>query len=218
MKAGVIRKSGIAIAATVVLSAATAVVAYATIPSPGGVIHGCYLTSTGVLRVIDSSVTKCAKKETSLNWNSQGIQGVQGVQGVQGFQGVQGVPGPPGPSGSSHGYIASTNEVVVAQDPAFSSGGSVNSVPAGTYMIWADANFADSLNEPFETCAINLNGVRLPNTATQINLKSGKGDLSIVSAATLTGGGSTVEVVCSSDDNTAVVSVNLSLMEVDALN
>jgi hypothetical protein len=42
--------------------------------------------------------------------------------------------------------------------------------------------------------------------------------MTIVSAATLTGGGSTVEVDCSSSDNTAVASVNLSLVTVDALN
>jgi uncharacterized protein involved in outer membrane biogenesis len=218
VKSGAIRKSLIAVAATVVVSAATTVVAYATIPSPNGVIHGCYLTSTGVLRVIDSSVTKCAKKETSLNWNAQGIQGIQGIQGLQGIQGVEGIQGPPGPSGASHGYLASTNQIAVAQDPAFSSGGSVNSVPPGIYMIWAQASFHDSLNEPNVACHIDINGVLLSGSSTGNNLKSGEGEIAIVSAATLTGSGSTVEVDCTSADNTSVVDVNLSLMEVNALN
>ncbi len=41
------------------------VVAYATIPDPAGVIHGCYSKSGGTLRVIDDSVTQCKSGETS---------------------------------------------------------------------------------------------------------------------------------------------------------
>src|ERR1043165_3918851 len=70
-------------------------VAYATIPDGTGVIHGCYAKSGGSMRVIDASVTNCAKTETSLNWNVQGPQGAQGPQGPAGTQ------GPPGPQGST---------------------------------------------------------------------------------------------------------------------
>ena len=38
-------------------------IAYATIPDANGVIHGCYQKSGGALRVLDDSVTNCAKSE-----------------------------------------------------------------------------------------------------------------------------------------------------------
>jgi len=49
-------------------SAATAVV-MAAIPDAGGLIHGCYRTSNGSLRVIDSSSQACNSNETALLWN-----------------------------------------------------------------------------------------------------------------------------------------------------
>ena len=93
----------------------------ATIPS-NNVIDACYSRSGGSLRVIDSTVTKCGKNETSLAWNVQGVPGPkgdpgetgpqgpvgpqgepgpQGPQGPQGLQGPQGTQGPAGPSGPS---------------------------------------------------------------------------------------------------------------------
>jgi hypothetical protein len=76
--------SGIAI-----LGLAAAGIAYATIPDSGGVIHGCYDTKTGALRVIDAG--GCVSKEAALNWNQTGPQGPQGIQGVPGPQGPAGV-------------------------------------------------------------------------------------------------------------------------------
>jgi hypothetical protein len=73
--------SGIAI-----LGLAAAGIAYATIPDSGGVIHGCYDTKTGALRVIDTG--SCVAKEAALNWNQTGPQGIQGVPGPQGPAGV----------------------------------------------------------------------------------------------------------------------------------
>ena len=118
-------------------------VAYATIPDSSGAIHGCYARSGGSLRVIDATVTNCKSGETSLDWNVQGQQGPQGPngpagpvgpQGPQGPSGSQGPVGPQGPSGLSHGYLASSNQVPVAEFPAFSNVGSIASVPDGTYI------------------------------------------------------------------------------------
>jgi hypothetical protein len=51
----------------------TSAVVLAAIPDSGGVIHGCYKNSTGMLKVIDTSTTtNCASGETSLNWNQNG--------------------------------------------------------------------------------------------------------------------------------------------------
>jgi hypothetical protein len=42
-------------------------VAYASIPDPDGLIHGCYRNTSGDMRVIDSEET-CQSNETPLNW------------------------------------------------------------------------------------------------------------------------------------------------------
>src|SRR6478672_13022873 len=172
--------AALAIAAGVLLVLAG--VAYATIPDSSGAIHGCYARSGGSLRVIDATVTNCKAGETSLDWNVQGQQGPQGPngpagpagpQGPQGTTGLQGPAGPQGPSGLSHGYLASSNQVPVAEFPAFSNVGSIASVPDGTYMIWAQISLDDSLNEPSGNCSLKVNGVVQSPTATGVELKSG---------------------------------------------
>jgi len=63
-------------------------VAYASIPGPDGVIHGCVATSGKVL-IIDSSAT-CPSGQTALNWNQTGPAGPAGADGVDGTDGVSG--------------------------------------------------------------------------------------------------------------------------------
>jgi len=217
--------AALAIAAGVLLVLAG--VAYATIPDSSGAIHGCYARSGGSLRVIDATVTNCKAGETSLDWNVQGQQGPQGPngpagpagpQGPQGTTGSQGPAGPQGPSGLSHGYLASSNQVPVAEFPAFSNVGSIASVPDGTCMIWAQISLDDSLNEPSGNCSLKVNGVVQSPTVTAVELKSGTANLTVVSAATLSGGGSTVDAQCRMGDNTTSANVNLALVKVDALN
>lgn len=84
-------------------------VAHATVPDADGVYTGCYVRTTGALRVIDYPAgQRCRSNELTVTWNRQGptgspgptgSQGPQGGQGPQGTQGVQGVQGPPGVSG-----------------------------------------------------------------------------------------------------------------------
>ena len=72
----------IATAAIVALGIAAGVT-YATIPDGSGVIHGCFTTSNGALRVIDTDAGgTCKKGETSLNWNQTGPQGQAGQNGT----------------------------------------------------------------------------------------------------------------------------------------
>jgi len=55
--------------------------AFAAIPDGGGVIHACYSTSTGAVRVTDTDTNLpkgCSSKETALNWNQQGPKGDRG--------------------------------------------------------------------------------------------------------------------------------------------
>jgi hypothetical protein len=221
--------------ATIVAIAAAALVAagvaYATIPDGAGAIHGCYARSGGALRVIDASVTNCAKTETALNWNVQGQQGPQGVQGPQGdtgpqgsagpqgAAGPQGPAGPPGPSGLSHGYLASSSDAPVGGAPAYSQVAQISSVPDGSYMlaaqIWAEDSGSDT---PDLRCHISVNGSELSGTDSQSPGARAEATMTIVSADTMSGGGNSVAVFCLTEDTTATANVNLSLTRVDALN
>ena len=77
-----------------VVTLAGAGIAYASIPGPDAIIHGCYKTSTGALRVVDSATADCGKGEQAIQWNQAGPQGVPGAVG-----GV----GPAGPTGADGG-------------------------------------------------------------------------------------------------------------------
>ena len=119
------------ISATIAAVATTAIVcasvAYA-IPN-AGVIHGCYKTADGKLRVIDpNNGDACLSSETALDWNQvgpqgptgpqgpqgpagpTGAQGPQGIQGIQGIQGTQGPQGPQGPAGSGGAIIGGASD------------------------------------------------------------------------------------------------------------
>ncbi len=117
----------------VIAIALTGAVAWATIPSSGGVIHGCYQKSDGKLRVVNDPST-CRDAELPISWNQTGPQGPkgdtgatgpqghtgpqglpgqkgdtgatgpQGPQGDPGPQGLQGAAGPPGPAGAAHAF------------------------------------------------------------------------------------------------------------------
>src|SRR5437879_3725406 len=65
-------------------------IAYASIPDGSGVIHGCYKTIGGSLRVIDTgSGGACNAGETPLGWNQTGPRGPTGLQGAQGPPGLE---------------------------------------------------------------------------------------------------------------------------------
>lgn len=61
------------------LVAAAAGVAYATVPDDQGVIHACYKTDKGQLRVVDAST--CSPGESPITWNQTGPQGPPGPPG-----------------------------------------------------------------------------------------------------------------------------------------
>ena len=81
-------------------------VAWATIPSANGTIHGCYKTGVGgvddpnkgQLRVVDSA-SDCKNNETAISWNEKGVPGAVGATGPAGPAGAKGDTGPAGPQG-----------------------------------------------------------------------------------------------------------------------
>ena len=67
-------------------------VAYATIPDSGGVIHGCYKTQNGQLRVVPAGES-CLSSEQAIQWNQGGPTGPQGPPGDKGPVGDKGTGG-----------------------------------------------------------------------------------------------------------------------------
>ena len=76
-------------------------VAWATIPSSNGIIHACFNTQTGAVRVVDAAQggSLCATGEQGLTWASSGPRGLRGDKGPRGSVGRIGRQGPPGPRG-----------------------------------------------------------------------------------------------------------------------
>jgi len=145
---------------TIALLAALAGAAWAAIPGPAGIIHGCYSRHSGALRVIDTAAAgKCRHKEAALSWSETGPPGPRGGRGAtgpRGATGAGGAAGAPGAQGPSNAYSATQATAV-----ALGAGGrSVLklSLPAGRYVVSASVNVAntDATNEGAEsvTCVM----------------------------------------------------------------
>jgi Collagen triple helix repeat (20 copies) len=95
----------VAAAALAVLAAAG--VAYATIPSAGGVYTACELKGVGTIRLIDPSVGgssllgRCTSFEQQISWNQTGQTGPAGATGATGNNGAAGATGATGANGTN---------------------------------------------------------------------------------------------------------------------
>jgi hypothetical protein len=93
------RRHAFGLAAVAALVSGGAV--WATIPDSSGVIHACYKTSNGALRVIDTGLGgTCAASETALQWNQTGP------------------PGPAGPAGATHVVVRTFTQTIVSDGTA----------------------------------------------------------------------------------------------------
>lgn len=121
-----VRGLRLAMLASIIVSAALAsAVAWATIPDRGGIIHACYNTTTGSLRVYDSTVLRpevCGPSEKRLEWNQAGRAGADGVSSAI----------------SVHRSMVSVDHAGAAYVPLITA-----DVPAGTYVIVAKTTLAD---------------------------------------------------------------------------
>lgn len=113
------------------------VMAFASIPDANGVIHGCFRTSTGALRIIDSATQTCNSNETTLTWNQTGPQGPTGPIGPQ---------GPAGGSvfGSLLSLAGATDLVGVdLQYRDLTNGDFTNTNLSGAKLSWSDLSGAN---------------------------------------------------------------------------
>jgi hypothetical protein len=122
--------------------------ANATIPGDDGSISGCYVKTTGALRVVDTEASappKCRSTEIALAWNQTGVQGETGEQGPAGPAGEQGPAGEPGASGAEVYFMRGSEAILGGHKEVKSM-----NLPAGSYvaeklvhMIPADDQDAD---------------------------------------------------------------------------
>ena len=94
--ASYLRQHYVALAALFFALGGTAYAALGGIPDSHGVIHACFKTKTGAVRVVQAGA-KCGKGERAISWNQQGKTGKAGQPGTSGRPGTSGQPGPPGP-------------------------------------------------------------------------------------------------------------------------
>src|SRR5262245_16350518 len=81
----------------VITVAAGTGIGLASIPSSTGVFHGCYVKSSGALRLVDPSAHQhCKRGELAVSWNQAGQRGRTGPRGPKGPRGNAGPAGPPG--------------------------------------------------------------------------------------------------------------------------
>ena len=114
--------------------------AFAAIPGGGGVIHGCYSTTSGAVRVTDTDTNLpkgCSSKETALDWNQQGPKGDRG------------------PSNAYYTHGAAT------LTPNTWTTVATRTVPPGLYVVSGKLTLkAIGLNVPLTTvlCGLNTSG------------------------------------------------------------
>jgi hypothetical protein len=141
------------LALVAVLALVGAGIAYAAIPDSSGVIHGCYATKNGALRVIDSAA-KCATGEVALNWNQQGPKGDTGATGPQGPKGDPGATGAQGPKGD-----AGPAGPQGAAGPAGAQGAKGDTGPAGPQgpqgVVASNGSYAGHVPSPLPTTSFN---------------------------------------------------------------
>ena len=166
-------------------------VAYASIPDPDGVVHGCYGKLLGSLRVIDTDANQqCLSLENAVTWHQTGPQGIPGEQGVKGDTGpageigdkgdsgpagVQGDKGDTGPAGP--GATAVVQQVGIARADV-PSGNPTDvaslALPAGgKWLLTATVSPHNASNDSLWTCRLNANGNQVDAHST--NTQNGGG-------------------------------------------
>jgi len=166
-------------------------VAYAAIPDPGGVVHGCYDKLLGTVRVVDTGANQnCLPTETAITWNQTGPQGLPGVTGDKGDTGPagpqgdkgdvgpagpQGDKGDTGPAGPAGGAVVKQVSIARADVPN-GNPTDIASLPltgGGTWLLTATVSPHNQSNDSFWTCRLTAAGVPVDTHST--NTQNGGG-------------------------------------------
>jgi hypothetical protein len=145
-------KRGLLAAAAVVTVLLVGGIAWASIPGPDGVIHGCYKTnnpSKGTVVVVDDTAS-CPSGYTTLNWNQTGPAGPAGADGVSGYEVVfkrsADTPG---------GLLAQVN-VACPSGKVAVGGGYSNAVTTDGTVIWEISATTPTPSGGWVVIAINV--------------------------------------------------------------
>jgi hypothetical protein len=199
----------LALAGFVALLAAGAV-AYADIPD-SGVINGCYLKSTGSLRVIDKDTTNCRVSETAISWNQLGPTGPSGPTGASG---PSGPTGPSGATGPSDAYEA-TAAVPVPVDFFFTTLTSLD-LAAGNYSISAALEVEDTAQGAIFFCRLHVPANDFADEGANTSAAHARSAIALVGDIALAAAG-TVTLDCKSSNGSSVGSTSFASGQMVAL-
>jgi hypothetical protein len=124
-------------------------IAYASIPDGNGVIHGCYKTVGGALRVIDTGAGGvCNASEKPLNWNQNGPKGATGPTGRT---------GPTGPAGATMATSVTAISFVSLSSSSTGTTLATLNLPAGSFVLFGRAEILSdgAVNDYLATCALS---------------------------------------------------------------
>ena len=220
------------IATSVVLGAGG--VAYAAIPGTDGLIHGCYDSQSGLLRLVDTTTGQpkgCIKTEKAVSWNQQGPagpagpagpSGPAGPDGETGATGEAGPTGPAGPAGTSKGYAKGVEYADVPQ--SVSTDVATLSLPAGQFVVnvTATARVDGSELGADVTVSCRLHGpggAALGNSAVFLDdfEYGSEGTIAVTAAPTLATPGA-IELTCSSvTGHNHLEGIRMTAIKVDSM-
>jgi hypothetical protein len=113
-------------------------VGYATVSDTGGVIHGCFKSVNGQLRIVGSAAD-CEPSETGIDWNEVGPTGATGPDGATGATGPTGATGSSGASGPA-GLSGLQTVTLASISNSVSPKEAVVTCPSGKHVISGGAS------------------------------------------------------------------------------
>lgn len=184
-------------------------------------IHACVEKNRGVVRIVADAGACDLKKEYATQWNIQGPEGPQGPAGPQGSQGPAGPIGPAGPAGPVGPEGAEGPQGPAGTVQAFSDTGNSSlkndtpttiasvTVPAGTYVIQAEAKVDNLANDPKNAkCSLSTGVSREVELATGGTGSNSQKQMVLIDYRTF-GGSTTISFSCGTADGLSNGIVNV---------
>ena len=179
-------------------------IAYASIPDSNGVIHGCYVKTSGKLRVIDSGGKGCDPSEKPLNWSQTGPTGLTGPTGSTGATGA---------TGPSDGWDGLPSGTVPTGGSFVTLTGGATGITPGSYLtsghvVWAPLAAGDASLQCFlSTSGGSATVSSLAGRGNGNASAAGGGSLPLDGKMVVTAGPLTLSVQCREVSGTGSVNV-----------